>query len=137
MISTGSQVCRSAESSLENRLYAASVRVNGIDGVMLVDSGATRTLAFPDSRIASELASSVSGTNRTQGVGGTVQTMRNVPGVRVARGSTTATINLIIGGSASGCGSDGLVGMDALRQCVLVLGDTFAWFCDASPANRR
>jgi hypothetical protein len=92
VISTGSRACRNPESPFENRQYAASIRVNDIDGTMLVDSGATGTVAFPNSR---------------------------------------ATINLTIGGAAPGCGSDGLLGMDALRQCVLVLGDTFAWFCDA------
>jgi hypothetical protein len=61
--------------------------------------------------------------------------MRTVPSVRLERGSTAATINLTIGGVVS-CGADGHIGMDALRQCVLLLGHTaFAWSCDASAAN--
>ena len=131
MISTGSRACRNPESPFENRQYAASIRVNGISGTMLVDSGATGTVAFQNSHIVSGLPSGGSGINRTQGVGGTAQTTRTVSGVRLERGGTTATIKLIIGSAAPGCGSDGLLGMDALRQCVLVLGDAIAWFCDA------
>ena len=130
-ISTGARACRNPDSPFENRQYAASIRVNGIDGTMLVDSGATGTVAFSHSHIASALTSSASGTDHTQGVGGAVHTTRTVSGARLERGGATATIKLAIGGAAPDCGSDGLLGMDALRQCVLVLGDTFAWFCDA------
>ncbi|HEX3604229.1 MAG TPA: aspartyl protease family protein [Steroidobacteraceae bacterium] len=132
MILTGVRACRNAQSPFANRQYAAVIKVDGIDGTMLVDSGATGTVAFPESQIASKLASRASETNRTQGVGGTVQTTRKVHGVRLERGGTAATSDLIIGGAAGSCGSDGLLGMDALRQCVLVLGDRFAWFCDAT-----
>jgi hypothetical protein len=52
--------------------------------------------------------------------------------VRFERGGTASTIAVTIGGSAPSCGPDGLIGMDALRQCVLVLGESaFAWSCQA------
>ena len=46
--------------------------------------------------------------------------------------ASASTIAVTIGGSAPSCGPDGLIGMDALRQCVLVLGESaFAWSCQA------
>jgi hypothetical protein len=133
-ISNGSAVCKSAEKP-SHRQYLASVKANGIDGALLMDTGAAVTMASPDSRIASELMSRVSGTNFTQSLGGAAQTTHTVPDVRLERGSRAVTINLTVGGVAW-CGADGRIGMDALRQCVLVLGRTaFAWSCDASAAN--
>jgi predicted aspartyl protease len=130
LISSGSRVCRNAESPFESRQYAASVTADDISGTMLVDTGATSTLAAPGSRIAAALSDRASESGRTQGVGGDVQTMRKAPDVRFERGGTASTIAVTIGGSTPSCGSDGLIGMDALRQCILVLGESaFAWSC--------
>jgi Aspartyl protease/gag-polyprotein putative aspartyl protease len=132
--SLGSEVCRNAASPFENRLYAAPIQVAGMKALMLVDSGATGTLVVPASPLAAGLTSRISGTNHTQGIGGVVQNTGKVPDVRLARGGTATSITLAIGGSAPSCGSDGLLGMDALRQCTLVLAaHAFAWSCDVSP----
>jgi predicted aspartyl protease len=132
LISSGSRVCRNAESPFENRQYAASVTADGIAGTLLVDTGATSTLAVAGSRIAAALTGRASETGRTQGVGGDVQTTRKAPNVRFERGGTASTIVVTIGGSTPSCGPDGLIGMDALRQCILVLGESaFAWSCRA------
>jgi hypothetical protein len=132
LISSGSRVCRNAESPFENRQYAASVTADGIAGTLLVDTGATGTLAVAGSRIAAALTGRASETGRTQGVGGDVQTTRKAPNVRFERGGTASTIVVTIGGSTPSCGPDGLIGMDALRQCILVLGESaFAWSCRA------
>jgi Aspartyl protease len=131
-VSSSSRVCRNAESPFENRQYAASVTADGIAGTLLVDTGATSTLAAPGSRIAAALTDRASESGRTQGVGGDAQTTRRAPNVRFERGGTASTIAVTIGGSAPSCGPDGLIGMDALRQCVLVLGESaFAWSCQA------
>jgi predicted aspartyl protease len=132
LISSDSRVCRNAESPFENRKYAASVTVDGIGGVLLVDTGATSTLAAPGSRIAGALMDRASESSSTRGVGGDVQRMRKAPNVTLERGGTAATIAVTIGGSAPPCGPDGLIGMDALRRCILVLGESaFAWSCQA------
>jgi Aspartyl protease len=132
LISSGSRVCRNAESPFENRQYAASVTTDGIAGTLLVDTGATSTLAAPGSRIAAALTDRASESGRAQGVGGDVQTRRKAPNVRFERGGAASTIAVIIGGSTPSCGPDGLIGMDALRQCILVLGESaFAWSCQA------
>jgi len=132
LISSGSRVCRNAESPFANRQYAASVTADGITGTVLVDTGATSTLAAPGSRIAAALTDRASESGRTHGVGGGVQTMRKAPNVRFERGGAASTIAVTIGGATPSCGPDGLIGMDALRQCILVLGESaFAWSCQA------
>jgi predicted aspartyl protease len=132
LITSGSRVCRNQESPFKNRLYAALVTANGISGTLLVDTGATGTVAVPGSGIADALSDLASESERTRGVGGNVQTTRKAPNVRFTRGGTASTIPVTIGGSASSCGPDGLIGMDALRRCVLVLGGSaFAWSCQA------
>jgi predicted aspartyl protease len=132
LISSSSRVCRNAESPFENRQYAASVTTDGIAGTLLVDTGATSTLAAPGSRIAAALTDRASESGRTRGAGGDAQTTRRAPNVRFERGGTASTIAVTIGGSAPSCGPDGLIGMDALRQCILVLGESaFAWSCQA------
>jgi hypothetical protein len=130
LISGGTHVCRNAQSPFENRQYAASATADGIGGTLLVDTGATSTLAATGSRIAGALADRASESGRTQGVGADAQTLGKAPNVRLERGGANSTIAVTIGGSASPCGPDGLIGMDALRQCVLVLGESaFAWSC--------
>ena len=131
-VSSSSRVCRNSESPFENRQYAASATAAGIVGTLLVDTGATSTLVAPGSRIAAALMDRASESGRTQGVGGDAQTTRIAPNVRFERGGTASTIAVTIGGSAPSCGRDGLIGMDALRQCILVLGESaFAWSCQA------
>jgi hypothetical protein len=45
-------------------------------------------------------------------------------------GGGQATVSLTIGGTPSKCARDGLLGMDALRECRLVLGQSsFGWSC--------
>jgi predicted aspartyl protease len=132
LMSSGSRACRNAESPFENRQYAVPVTADGTSGTLLLDTGATSTLVAPGSRIAAVLRDRASESGRMQGVGGDAQMMRKAPNVRIERAGTTSMIAVTIGGSTPSCGSDGLIGMDALRQCILVLGEsTFAWSCQA------
>lgn len=132
LITSGSRVCHNAESPFANRLYAASVTADGITGTLLVDTGATSTLAIPGSRIANSLVDRASASGQTQGVGGDLRAMRKVANVRFERGGTASSIAVTIGGAAPSCGPDGLIGMDALRHCILVLGESaFGWSCQA------
>lgn len=133
LTSRNSRVCRNGESQFENRLYAASVSADGIIGTMLVDTGATGTVVAPSSHIAGALKPRASGSSRTQGVGGDRRATPRVPNVNLERGGTVTTIAVTIGGTEPSCGPDGLIGMDALRRCVLVLGESqFAWSCQGS-----
>jgi hypothetical protein len=128
--SAGTHVCRNGDSQFANRLYAAPMSADNLTGVMLIDTGATGSVAVPSSRIATALANKASETGHTRGVGGTVTSARKVPNVALRFGGGEALVSLSIGGAPPTCGADGLLGMDALRLCRLVLGEsTFAWSC--------
>lgn len=99
------------------------MRAGGVDANLLLDSGATRTVVAQDSAPARAVASRGVAGDRTEGVGGAAQITRRVNGVLVERGDAPITLDLTIGGAAHDCGPDGLLGMDALRECVAVLGD--------------
>ena len=130
--SAGLHVCLNARSPFENRLYTVPVTADAIAGTMLVDTGATATLAAPSSSIADGLKGKASERTKARGVGGNAQVMSKAPGVKLEYGGASSTLAVTIGGAAPPCEADGLIGMDALRRCVLVLGESaFAWSCDA------
>ena len=132
MSSAGLHVCLNAQSPFENRLYTVPVTADTIAGTMLVDTGATSTLAAPSSSIAGALKGRASERTKARGVGGNAQVMAKVPGVKLEYGGASSTLAVTIGGAQPPCEADGLIGMDALRRCVFVLGETaFAWSCDA------
>src|SRR3954451_90301 len=61
------RVCRNAASPFTNRLYAVNVTVAGIPASLLVDSGATRTVAGDQSLVAAQLAARAVSGSQTQG----------------------------------------------------------------------
>src|SRR4051812_22134409 len=124
------RVCRNAASPFTNRSYAVNVTVAGTPASLLVDSGATRTVAGDQSLVAAQLAARAVSGSQTQGVGGALTSSRRVPGVALSFSGATTTLDLTLGAVAGGCGPDGLLGMDALKNCVLVLGESaFGWSC--------
>lgn len=128
--SIGTRVCRNPDSQFTNRLYAAPTSMGKVEGLMLVDTGATHSVAAPSSQIAVALSGRASFRGRTQGVGGTATVTRTVAGVPLRFGGGGAAVSVTVGGHGSNCAPDGLLGMDALRQCRLVLGhSSFAWAC--------
>ena len=124
------RVCHNAASPFANRLYAVNVTAAGTPASLLVDSGATRTVAADQSLVAAQLAAQAVSGPQTQGVGGAVTSSRRVPGVALSFSGATTTLDLTLGPVGGGCGPDGLLGMDALKHCVLTLGESaFGWSC--------
>jgi hypothetical protein len=127
------RVCHNAESQFRNRLYGVPVTAAGTPASLLVDSGATRTVAADQSLVAGQLAARAVSGSQTQGVGGVVTSSRRIPGVPLTLDGMTTTVDLTLGSVAGTCGQDGLLGMDALKHCVLVLGESaFGWSCKPS-----
>jgi predicted aspartyl protease len=111
------------------RSYGASVTIAGIPADMTTDTGATSTVVA-SARIARALVARSQSNGQVQGVGGEAQSAKTVAGVSIVRGGAARKADVILGGTTDGCGADGLLGMDALRGCTLVLGETtMAWSC--------
>ena len=117
--SAGTRVCRNSDSPFVNRRYAAPVSSSKLESLMLVDTGATSSVAVPSSALAVSLSGRASGVERTQGVGGTSTMTPKVPNVQLHFGGGKASVSLF-GGAPPTCGGDGLLGMDALRECRLI-----------------
>jgi hypothetical protein len=123
-------VCVSSGSPFRNRLYSTAVRLDGVPATLLVDSGATRTMLASTSQAAEAFAQRSVASGQSQGVGGQAEKVRRIPSVSVVRGGATAIVDLGLGTVGRLCGTDGLLGMDALRHCVATMSDSrFALTC--------
>lgn len=119
------QSCRNVKSKLVNRVYLTPVTAAGVSDLMLVDTGATRTTFSDKSKIAHaiESGSEPDPGHSSEGVGGKAGGDRIVRNVQLLRGGRIVTLSPSIAKVSSPCGAKGILGMDALRSCVLVLGD--------------
>jgi predicted aspartyl protease len=115
-----------------SRTYGASVTIAGITADMTTDTGATLT-NVASTRVARALASRSQENGRVEGIGGGPKAAKTVAGVTIVRGGAAKKADIVLGGTSAGCGADGLLGMDVLRGCTLVLGEkTMGWSCGGS-----
>jgi Aspartyl protease len=117
------QPCRNADSKLVNRQYLAPVTTAGVTDLMLVDTGATTTIFSKESKISHAIESRSELGPRSEGVGGEVNGRRIVRDVQLLRGGRIVALNPSIGEVSAPCDAKGILGMDALRSCLLILGD--------------
>jgi hypothetical protein len=123
--------CRSPKSVFENRQYLTPVSVANTTDLMLVDTGATKTIFARTSAIAQVIESRSEAGTPSQSVGGEVAARRVVHDVSVIRGGQRIALDPSLGDVAPPCNAQGILGMDALRRCVLILGDnTMALSCE-------
>src|SRR5262249_40984607 len=104
-------------------------RVESVSATLLVDTGATRTRLVPHSAAAEALRGRSVEQGETRGVGGATERDRRAPAVVVSRGGATTTGDVTIGSAMNTCAPDGLLGMDALRRCVIVLSRAVSLRC--------
>jgi hypothetical protein len=127
-----SHPCRNADSKLVNRIYVAPATAAGVTDLMLVDTGATGTILSDRSKIVQAIGSRSESGPRSEGVGGE-SSVRMVRNVQLLRGGRIVTLNPSIGevSVSERCGVQGILGMDALRTCSLILGEKeMAFSCD-------
>jgi hypothetical protein len=107
-----------------NRLYSAAVTAAGATDLMLIDTGATGSIFSDRSNIAHAVGSGGEPDSPSDSVGDTVSTNRIVRNVPVQRGGGIVTLSPDFGKtSSSRCNAQGILGMDALRSCLLILGE--------------
>jgi len=92
--------------------------------LVLVDTGATKTIFSEDSKIARAIESGSELGSPSEGVGGEVNARRIVRDVQLLRGGRIVALNPSIGEVSVPCDGKGILGMDALRSCLLILGDS-------------
>jgi hypothetical protein len=96
-----------------------------------VDTGATKTIFSEESNIAQAIEGGSELGPRSEGLGGEVGGQRMVRNVQLLRGGRIVALNPSIGKPSAACDAKGLLGMDALRGCLLILGENeMALTCD-------
>ena len=111
--------CRSNTPQVPGLLFAVSAAFEGRPARLLVDTGASQTRLAGDAGAAIGLPRD--GVRDQLGVGGVREPMAVARGTQVRVGGLDQVTDVAIGGAAPGCGGDGLLGIDVLRQCRLVL----------------
>lgn len=123
-------VCRNPDSHFVNRVYLAPITTAGVTDLVLVDTGATKTIVAADSKIGQAIETDSELGPHSEGIGGEVDGRRIARDVQLLRGGKTIGLSPSIGEVSSSCNAKGLLGMDALRNCLLVLGkDEMAFRC--------
>lgn len=119
----GTHVCPTEDPAVTGRTYGVPVTIAGIPADMTADTGATAT-TVASTRIARALAARAVVNTDVQGVGGDAQHAKTAAGVTVVRAGVARKADVLLAaGSGGNCGVDGLLGMDALRGCTLVLAE--------------
>jgi predicted aspartyl protease len=121
---SGGRICEDLGSAIKGLAYVLPASIDGHDVQLLLDTGAHRTDILTTAQAGPLLASrSVPSHEQMYAASGLVRTSL-VKGakVRVGEWSITADIDLIPGVADPVCPRDGVVSMDVLKSCVLVLG---------------
>ena len=116
------EICGSPTGKIPNLLFAIPITARGRKGSLLMDSGARVTKLVPGSSLVRGLRLEVGG--RTTGLTGTAQTFSLIRGLRVEFAGYARELDARVAGRGHGvCGRDGLLGLDALASCAVVLGE--------------
>ncbi len=122
----GGRVCEDDATPIQGLAFVLPAMVEGREADLLVDTGAQRTDLLSTS-VAGKALSSRSVVNKEQLYAASGRMVaRLVKGATVTVGdfAVRADIDLIPGAADPFCPRDGVVSMDVLRACVLVLGKT-------------
>lgn len=124
LVPTGGRICEDTGSAIKGLAYVIPATIDGNKVDLLLDTGAHRTDLLTTAKAGQQLARrSVPSQEQMYAASGLVRT-RLVRGaaVKVGEWSLTTDIDLIPGVADPVCPRDGVVSMDILRSCVLVLG---------------
>ena len=116
------QVCGSTKDPVPNLVFAIGVSAGGRKGTMALDTGAGVTKLVAQSVLLRGVKLASGG--QTTGVAGKPQPYRLARGLRMTFGDYHATVDARVVNETRGrCGADGLLGLDAMGRCAIVLSE--------------
>lgn len=114
------QVCVETDAPVPNLLYAIQVTTEDGKAWLGLDTGAGKTSISAGNPLVAGLELEAGG--ETMGVAGRPQPYSIAPDLQISFAGFRATVDAkVVEMTHGGCGSDGLLGRDALNQCALVL----------------
>jgi predicted aspartyl protease len=119
-----SHACEESDGPIKGLAYVVPAQVDGSRAELLVDTGAQHSDVFTSSRAGQALLpGSVANKEPMYTASGKISA-RKLRGAHVVAGSFGVTSDVdLIGGAADGsCPRDGVLAMDVLRSCALLLG---------------
>ncbi len=115
------QICGSLKDAVPNLVFAIPATSANGDGVLLLDSGATSTKLVARSPLIAGMKLEAGG--ETTGLSGERQTFSIARGLTLGFAEYQVAVDSQVAGMGdASCGADGLLGLDALRECAIVLG---------------
>jgi hypothetical protein len=121
-------VCDYREGALDAKALVMTVRIDGIDTRVELDSGASRTFLVAGSEASKKLTGRSDATKSTAtGAAGTIDVV-TAPSVRVGSSGADVywTLAVMPGEKDARCGYEGRLGIDWLRSCVLTVAQASA-----------
>ena len=131
------RTCERTEGPVEGLEFIVPASVDAHRVELLVDTGKQRSDVFTSSAAGKALLDrSVGNREAMYTASGKIQA-RTVRGAKVAAGELliTTDLDLIAGGADEGCPRDGVLEMDVLRSCALLLGRARLYGRCAAPAR--
>ncbi|MBX3190455.1 MAG: aspartyl protease family protein [Labilithrix sp.] len=134
-----SRVCEEQSGPIKVLAYVVPASIESQRVSLLLDTGAQHSDLFASSAAGLKLAGqSVTNKEPMYTASGRVST-RIVKSARVTAGSFSVTtdVDLITGGPDAACPRDGVIAMDVLRSCTLLLGRSRVYGRCAAPSEAR
>jgi predicted aspartyl protease len=121
---SGGRLCEDTGSAIKGLAFVLPASIEGKSVQLLLDTGAHKTDVLTTSRLGVELTPrSVPSSEQMYAASGLVQTrVVKQASVKVGDFSITSDIDIIPGIADPVCPRDGVVSMDVLKSCVIVLG---------------
>lgn len=132
------RACEETEGPIKGLAFVVPATVESQRVELLLDTGAQHSDVFTTSIAGQRLAGQSSVNREPMYTASGKISGRKLKGARVAAGSFSATadVDLIGGGSDASCPRDGVLAMDVLRSCALLLGRSRVYGrCKAPPAE--
>jgi hypothetical protein len=126
-------LCRVDTSPFRNLLFGLGATLAGVHVVLTLDTGASTTILDMTRPVANSLRDLQPDGFQT-GVSGVREPIFRTAPMAMDFGAGERKMSVRIGVPQGGCGADGLIGMDAVRSCVVAMSDRgVALTCDPSP----
>ena len=124
VIEAGTRTCEETDGPVHGLAYVVPATIESQKVSLLVDTGAQHSDVFASSSAGSQLAPQSATNKEAMYTASGKISARKIKGAHITTGSfaSTSDVDLIQGAADTSCPRDGVLAMDVLRDCSLLLG---------------